>query len=364
MPVRIKAVGDIFGVGRKGGDPFIHVADLLRDCDLCIGNLESCVTGITEAVARKAVTLCSPPIAADYCVKAGFHALTIANNHILDYGIAGAIETVANIRRVGIAGVGAGCSVSESERLHTFNVNSSTIGVMAAYEHGGNSSGHGMFHIAGSSRGRFLERIRGNAKACDILIVSLHWGVENTHYPSHVQQQLARDCIDAGARLLFGHHPHRVQGVERHGNGLVFYSLGNFNFMPCGTELSDFATFSVIADVTVEGDGPPAFELIPITVNSEYAPVPEKERDRCERYRAHMAAISEPLQGHIRRTWWYGEIGSIYLRGNLEAFGVRIRRHGLRHAWHAVRWLLSPFNLRVYAGLLLRFLSRAKKSHA
>ena len=68
------------------------------------------------------------------------------------------------------------------------------------------------------------------ARNADIVIVSLHWGVEYRRYPSEEQKELARKLIDAGADLILGHHPHVVQPVEEYHGGVIAYSLGNFLF--------------------------------------------------------------------------------------------------------------------------------------
>ena len=93
------------------------------------------------------------------------------------------------------------------------------------------------------------------------MVVSFHWGVENTNVPKTYQVAAAHRAIDAGADLVLGHHPHVLQGVERYKNGVIFYSLGNFTF---GTA-SKTARRSVIARVFLE-NGVKGVELIPLNV--------------------------------------------------------------------------------------------------
>lgn len=64
----------------------------------------------------------------------------------------------------------------------------------------------------------------------DVVILTLHWGIEYQHLPESYQSQMAKDFIDAGADVIIGHHPHCIQGVETYHGGLIFYSLGNFIF--------------------------------------------------------------------------------------------------------------------------------------
>ena len=75
-----------------------------------------------------------------------------------------------------------------------------------------------------------LEDIAAVRDEVDVVILTLHWGIEYQHLPESYQSQMAKDFIDAGADVIIGHHPHCIQGVETYHGGLIFYSLGNFIF--------------------------------------------------------------------------------------------------------------------------------------
>ena len=75
-----------------------------------------------------------------------------------------------------------------------------------------------------------MTSARAAVREADVVVVSLHWGIEYTEQPTEEQKRLARRLIDAGASLVLGHHPHTVQPVERYHGGLIAYSLGNFVF--------------------------------------------------------------------------------------------------------------------------------------
>ena len=64
----------------------------------------------------------------------------------------------------------------------------------------------------------------------DVVIASLHWGDEGKYHPTEEQQRLGHLAIDAGADIVYGHHPHVLQPVEEYGDGIIFYSVGNFSF--------------------------------------------------------------------------------------------------------------------------------------
>ncbi len=357
MSIRIKAVGDLCGSSKKGEDPFVSVNAQLQDCDLLIGNLETCLTSKRQPEEKKAYTLVEDPAAAARCSAAGFDVLGVANNHILDYGIGGAIDTLAALESVGVQSVGAGVDLESALAAYSTIIQGRRIGVISFYAAEPSSWSPG-FVVASGDIQLVLHRIRELSSSHDFVLVSLHWGTENTHYPSPSQQQMARACIDHGACVILGHHPHRVHGIEKYGAGVIYYSLGNFNFMPCGVGLSGFHNFSMIADIMLDDDGSVCANYVPITINDDYVPVPEQDPVVCDAYAAHIEAISRPLHDTLNPVWWYGRIARPYLLGNIAAFGRSIRLHGLRHAGALALWLISPFNLKVYAGLIARFFRR------
>jgi poly-gamma-glutamate synthesis protein (capsule biosynthesis protein) len=187
------------------------------------------------------------------------------------------------------------------------------------------------------------------------VIVSLHWGIENVLHPSPMQQTLGRRCIDAGASVILGHHPHRLQGIERYRQGLIFYSLGNFNFMPCGVGLSPHPEWSAVADITLSGEGDPVYELVPLTIDDDYCPRPMDSKREIEAFRSHMADLSDAVAAGIGKWWWFGEISGPYLRGNAKAFVSRVQKYGPGHLFEMLRWLSSRFAIKCYIGSLLRW---------
>jgi poly-gamma-glutamate synthesis protein (capsule biosynthesis protein) len=88
--------------------------------------------------------------------------------------------------------------------------------------------------VAAYDPDRIEEEVCAARKQADVVIVSLHWGIEYARQPQESQRRIAHSLIDAGAALVIGHHPHTPQPVERHRHGLIAYSLGNFVFDAAG----------------------------------------------------------------------------------------------------------------------------------
>ena len=80
------------------------------------------------------------------------------------------------------------------------------------------------------------KKIRQCSKKADVIVVSMHWGVDFTDYPLLFQMKYAREMIDSGADLILGHHPHNIQGIEKYQNGIIVYSLGDFVFDGSGRD--------------------------------------------------------------------------------------------------------------------------------
>ena len=267
----INAVGDIMLAGRAtailsriGYDhPFAATAPLLRRGDVTIGNLEAPAARTGTEYREKKFRFRSNPAVVPALQRAGFTVLTLANNHILDFGADALHETIAHLERQGLGYAGAGADMAAARKESIQTVNGKRVAVLAY------SLTQPTEFFAGSDQpgtapgwGRFFEEDIARAKSrADHVVVSFHWGGELETKPKPYQVTAARRAVDAGADVVIGHHPHVLQGIERYGNGVIFYSLGNFAF----ASRSRHADRSVIARIVLE-NGVKEVELIPLNV--------------------------------------------------------------------------------------------------
>jgi poly-gamma-glutamate synthesis protein (capsule biosynthesis protein) len=269
--VVINAVGDIMLAGkgaeayqRLGYDyPFAATASVLQSGDLTMGNLETPIAAGGAEFKDKMYRFRAEPKAAAALKKAGFAVLTMANNHMLDYGEAGLIETISILDRHGIRHNGAGTSLSEARKATIIDCNGCKVAFLS-YSLTYPEAFYARGRQAGTAPGYplFYERDISRAKAdADYVIVSFHWGREGETAPQAYQVATARHAVDAGADVVIGHHPHVLQGIESYKNSLIFYSLGNFTF----GSWSRSSDRSIIARITLDSDIREA-ELIPINV--------------------------------------------------------------------------------------------------
>jgi poly-gamma-glutamate synthesis protein (capsule biosynthesis protein) len=211
--------------------PMAEMRPVLSKADVLFGNMESVILPPDypqQQVDRRGLVTHFDGSAA--LREAGFHFLNLASNHILDGGTVGMFHTRQAIESQGILTGGIGENQAEARRMRTIEKNGLRIGFLCYAEDCNYTLGtRGPCH-AYYSRENVLEDIERNKKDVDVLVVSLHADLEFMETPSIPRRDNSREFARAGATLILEHHPHVPQGVERIGNSLIAYSLGDFCF--------------------------------------------------------------------------------------------------------------------------------------
>jgi poly-gamma-glutamate synthesis protein (capsule biosynthesis protein) len=171
---------------------------------------------------------------------AGFNLVSLENNHILDYYEKGLFDTFEILNKGGIKYSGVGKSLQEARKPTIIERKGIKTGLlsytdMAGITYLGNPS---ISFGAGSEKAGVIpldlslikEDVAKARDEVDILIVSLHWGIEESFEVSREQVEMAHEILDGGADIILGHHPHQFQGIEIYKGKPIFYSLGNFIF--------------------------------------------------------------------------------------------------------------------------------------
>lgn len=240
-PVTISFVGDLMlagGVGkaaapRGSGVLFAGVSKILCADDLTVGNLE-CSVSTRGKPYEKEFTFRANPKVMPGLRKGGIDAVTVANNHSLDYGRAALLDTLANAKRVGLPAVGAGENLAGAEHPVLLMAGAMRVALIAASRVLPSTSWHAATHTSGIASAydptHLLKDIHAARAQADIVVVYLHWGQELAPSPAASQRILAHKCIEAGADLVIGSHPHVLQGFEYYRGKLIAYSLGDFVF--------------------------------------------------------------------------------------------------------------------------------------
>ena len=219
QPITLIAVGDIMlgrsvnSKMRRLGDfsyPFLETWKFLASSDLTFGNLESpLVSGCPTT--NTGMTFCADPKAIEGLTKSGFDILSLANNHVLNYGQGGLSQTIEILQNNNIYPLLQG-------KEQIIEIKKTRFGFLG-------------FDLTSSyNQKQILEKIKEEKTRVDILIVSFHWGEEYVQKPSQRQINLAHQAVDSGTDLILGHHPHVIQPTEEYKGKLIIYSLGNFIF--------------------------------------------------------------------------------------------------------------------------------------
>ena len=234
--IKIAAVGDISFRGDKEDQPsidiFSRVTSLFQSADLVVANLESPLVDNGEANFGKC-TLRGTVKWAEVIKNAGIGFVSLANNHMMDYGIEGLHSTIQACKKAGLGFAGAGENIREASEPVYIDVNGNKIAILCRTSvivsspcYASNDSPG----VAFLKEEETIDAISICRKRADFVIVCIHWGVEDYLYPSKEQRRLANQFVEAGASLIIGHHPHVMQGIERIDKAFVVYSLGNFVF--------------------------------------------------------------------------------------------------------------------------------------
>jgi len=346
--VKLIAVGDIFLQTKNSRYPFEGVKEVFRDKDILFGNLETVLLNRGKEV-EKAVNLHVSPNRMKYLVDAGFDVLNIANNHIMDLGVEGFNATLDVLNRNNLTFIGGG-NQKFNQTWTIIERNDIKFGFLAYYKERLRYYKEGVFINKIDTKG-IVSNISNLKPLCDIIIVSLHWGLDNIPYPSTDQINLAHQLIDAGATVILGHHPHVIQGIETYKHGLICYSLGNFQFDPVVSQTK--TNKSMILSINFDNNRLKSYDIIPIEIDKNL--VPKMSEGNRKAFIDFVNNLSRPIvDGTLTEKWWFEEIAKEYLSGNMKSWIIRIRRYGIRHLLQCIRWLVSPFCIKCYLGMLRR----------
>ena len=164
----------------------------------------------------------------------GVDVVSLANNHVLDYGADVLKQTFSSLTTAGIKYTGAGNTVDEASSWQSFSLGGANVAVLSASRvlpsatWSVESSQPGVFSAYDTTI--LVRQIKAAKQQNDLVVVYLHWGTEKTTTPEDYQREMAYELIDAGADLIIGSHPHVLQGIEYYNGVPIVYSLGNLVF--------------------------------------------------------------------------------------------------------------------------------------
>ena len=201
----------------KQKDPayfFENVYDIFNQDDMTIVNLEGPLTYAEERREGQPFSMSGDPEYVDILTAGSVEAVGMGNNHRLDYYEEGSADTIEVLESAGI-------SYAYDMYTGTYESQGILIGFISVNE-----------VSQGSRVEKYLKEGIDSLReeGCQIILACCHWGTEREYYPEDYQKSLGKKCIDWGADLVIGHHPHVLQGIEEYQGKYIVYSLGNFCF--------------------------------------------------------------------------------------------------------------------------------------
>jgi poly-gamma-glutamate synthesis protein (capsule biosynthesis protein) len=294
--------------------PFTGIRDLVLSADIAFANLESPASWLGSPYPGKPenVTFRADPATLFGLAWAGFDLVSLANNHMNDYGPRALAETLDFLDLLGVARVGAGRNLEEARRPAILERDGvrfaflayaepiwSVVAARSASAYRNSTRLEERLHgplpppvpptrpdsarsaLAGVAIADLQSMTEDVAEVLtffkpDYLFVSVHWGDELQRMPNRFQRAFGRAAIDAGATAVLGHHPHVLQALERYQDGLIIYSLGNLIF-----DMKADATYETAAfELKLEAGRVAGLQIIPLRIGrGSYVPELAQGRD-------------------------------------------------------------------------------------
>ncbi len=281
------------------------VLPVLARADARIANLECVLADRGEPWPGKRFVFRSDRKNVAVLLAAGITAVSLANNHVLDFGDEALCEMLATLEEAGIAYAGAGRNAAEARRPATVQFAGWRCALLAAtdnepdWEAGPQTPG--VFYVpcdVGAPRfGDLLALVERAAAMHDLVVVSYHWGPNWGERPLPEHVRAGHALVDAGATVVYGHSAHITRGVEFYGEGAILYSCGDFvdDYAVDEVERNDE---SFVFLVRFAGRSVQAVELVPTVIADFQArrPDPVRAARQCERMRRLCAELGTAVE--------------------------------------------------------------------
>ena len=238
-----------------------EVIDNMQSSDLLIANNEFTISNRGEKMPNKLYTFRALPERVNIYKEMGVDLVTLANNHVYDFGQLAFLDTLEILKENDIPYIGAGQDINEAIKPYYFIINGYKIGFVNATRAEkyimtpeASESSPGVLRTYNPEK--FKEVIKNTKSNSDYVIALIHWGKEDSHQLEQVQIDTGKEYIDSGADVLVGTHAHVLQGMEFYNDKLIAYNLGDFIFNRESKETG-------ILNVKINSSGELKYQFIP-----------------------------------------------------------------------------------------------------
>jgi len=268
-----RGVGEIINATGDARSPFLKTVEILAQADITFCNLESPFY-YGEPLNGDRLVFGADPETIEGLTYAGFDIVSLANNHFGNQGVVGMSFTFLHLNEHGIEYVGAGENEAKAREPTIIERNGVKFAFLAYNDvkeaiRKGYAATSDKPGFAVLTRSSLMQDIEYAKEKAQVVVVSIHWGVEYETTPTERQTTYAHLAIDSGASLVLGHHPHVIQPVEKYKDGYIFYSLGNFVFDQMWSEAT---RIGLIAKIFFEGDQIERVETTEVTIYDSHQP--------------------------------------------------------------------------------------------
>ncbi len=221
----------------KGVDGIMdkNVLSLMHKMDVMLLNCEYPISDTGTPMKGKTYTFRASVKYADIFEKIGVDIVSLANNHVYDYGREAFFNTLKTLDDRNVYRIGAGKDLDEAREVQYFTINGRKIAYVAATRAektiltpGADENSPGVFRAYDSTL--LNETIREAKAQSDIVILYIHWGAEHENRIESIIRTQGKEYIDSGADVIIGAHAHQLQGIEFYKGKMIAYNLGNYLF--------------------------------------------------------------------------------------------------------------------------------------
>ena len=256
------------GISRILSDDMLNI---MKNSDVMVVNSEFTVSNRGSKIPNKMYTFRANPERLSIYDEMGVDLVTLANNHVYDYGSEAFNDMLDAFDDYNIPHIGAGHNKEEASKPYYFVVNGYKIAFVNANRSekniltpGATDDSEGVFRCYDPTD--MINLIKSLRDSTDYIIAIIHYGRENSHELENEQVSSSKAYIDAGADMVVGHHAHTLQGIEFYNHKPIIYNLGNFLF---NDQEIETALFKVIID----DDGVMEYYMVPALQKNEFTDI-------------------------------------------------------------------------------------------
>ena len=280
-----------------------EILQITNETDLFYVNHEYTISDRGAPLAGKYYTFRAKPERMSILKEMGTDIVSLANNHVYDYGAEALYDTADLLEEAGIPYVGGGRNIAEAKRPIYMIVNGIKIGFVGAsngerikYTPQATEDTPGILRAYDTTE--YNEVIQKASKECDYLIAYIHWGTEDSNYLNEDQQRWGREFLNSGADIVIGGHPHVLQGIEYVDGKPIIYSLGDFWF-------NHETKYTGLLKLNINLDGLQKMSFVPCLqtgFTTQYLSEPEEQQELYEFLEELSPNITIDSEGIIRES--------------------------------------------------------------